>query len=203
MAIINRKKIRQQSGGGKLQKKRKKKIKMEEDEEGRNVLHHWISEIKMTRSMQFISYQIGGEKSKLGLKQNHGCKRGGKWWTISNRQFMWFSKMFWIGYGISLNRSSIVWLLVMDAASRIKLWSKQLKTAEIRRFERPQLVETCLKGLKVPTFDCEKEESKDLLSVVLSSKDWKDLLQARVGQHWEPTRGKETNHVPAWNCDSQ
>ena len=111
MAIINRKKIRQQSGGGKLQKKRKKKIKMEEDEEGRNELHHWISEIKMTRSMQFISYQIGGEKSKLGLKQNHGCKRGGKWWTISNRQFMWFSKMFWIGYGISLNRSSRVWLL--------------------------------------------------------------------------------------------
>ena len=100
----------------------------------------------------------------------------------------------------ALNRSSIVWLLCMDAASRIKLWSKQLKTAEIRRFERPQLVETCL---KVPTFDCEKEESKDLLSVVLSSKDWKDLLQARVGQHWEPTRGKESNHVPAWNCDSQ
>ena len=40
MAIINRKKIRQQSGGGKLQKKRKKKIKMEEYEEGRNELHH-------------------------------------------------------------------------------------------------------------------------------------------------------------------
>jgi len=71
-----------------------------------------------------------------------------------------------------VNRGSIVWLLVMDAASRIKLWSKQLKTAEIRRFERPQLVETCL---KVPTFDCEKEESKDLLSVVLSPKDWKVL----------------------------
>ena len=71
-----------------------------------------------------------------------------------------------------VNRSSIVWLLVMDAASRIKLWSKQLKTAEIRRFERPQLVET---WLKVPTFDCEKEESKDLLKIVLSPKDWKVL----------------------------
>ena len=71
-----------------------------------------------------------------------------------------------------VNRGSIVWLLVMDAASRIKLWSKQLKTAEIRRFERPQLVET---WLKVPTFDCEKEESKDLLKIVLSPKDWKVL----------------------------
>ena len=58
----------------------------------------------------------------------------------------------------------------MDAAGRIKLWSKQLKTTEIRRFERPKLVETCL---KVPTLDCEKETPKDLLIVVLSSRDWK------------------------------
>ena len=132
MAIINRKKIRQQSGGGKLQKKRKKKIKMEEDEEGRNELHHWISEIKMTRSMQFISYQIGGEKSKLGLKQNHGCKRGGKWWTISNRQFMWFSKMFWIGYGISLNRGSRVWLLCTRGCPRV--FSNWLSYAGVQDF---------------------------------------------------------------------
>ena len=101
-------------------------------------------------------------------------------------------------YTLLLN--SRVWLLCMDAASRIKLWPKQLKTAEIRRFERPKLVETCL---KVPTFDCEKENPKDLLKVVLSPKDWKVLSLTRAGQHWEPTRGKETNHVPAWNCDSQ
>ena len=99
-----------------------------------------------------------------------------------------------------LNRSSRVWLLCMDAAGRIKLWSKQLKSAEIRRFERPKLVGTCL---KVPTFDCEKGNPKDLLKVVLSPKDWKVLSLTRAGQHWEPTRGKETNHVPAWNCDSQ
>lgn len=153
----------------------------------------------MTRSMQFISYQIGGEKSKLGLKQNHGCKRGGKWWTISNRQFMWFSKMFWIGYGISLNRSSRVWLLCMDARQDQAL----IKTAENcgnTAFWKTKACRDLFKGTNVWLW---KGRVKRLTQDCFIAKRLKSFVVNTCGAALRADKRQETNHVPAWNCDSQ
>ena len=122
------------------------------------------------------SYHIrsGVKNQNWGLKQNHGCKRGGKRWTISNRQFMWFSKMFWIGYGISLNRSSRVWLLCMVAPAESSSDQNSWKQRKYGGLKGQSWTETCL---KLPTFDWKKETPKDLLVVVLLSKDWKECCE--------------------------
>ena len=73
-----------------------------------------------------------------------------------------------------LNRGSRVWLLCMVAPAESSSDQNSWKQRKYGGLKGQSWTETCL---KLPTFDWKKETPKDLLVVVLLSKDWKECCE--------------------------
>ena len=86
---------------------------------------------------------------------------------IKNRNLQQFQSIW-------LNRSSRVWLLCMVAPAESSSDQNSWKQRKYGGLKGQCCTETCL---KLPTFDWKKETPKDLLFVVLLSKDWKKCCE--------------------------
>ena len=75
---------------------------------------------------------------------------------------------------VEVNRSSRVWLLCMVAPAESSSDQNSWKQRKYGGLKGQSWTETCL---KLPTFDWKKETPKDLLVVVLLSKDWKECCE--------------------------